>query len=106
MTANPDHSDFAALVGEALDAASIEHPDVSTALTVTSCSPVVQSGDYSTFTVAFTGGPEARLPQGTYVMSGGSLESAPVFIVPVATSAESTEYEAVFTHLDDAPEAS
>lgn len=104
MTANPGHSDFAALVGEALEVAPFEHSDDSTLLTVRSCSTPVRSGGFSTFTVAFTGESEARLSQGTYFMSGGVLESAPVFIVPVATSAESTEYEAVFTHLDGAPE--
>lgn len=53
----------------------------------------------TSFSLTFRGPSEPALSQGTYGLSHKRAEPQPVFLVPVANSADSTVYEAVFTRL-------
>jgi hypothetical protein len=54
-------------------------------------------GGRDPFSLVFRGPPEPVLAQAIYALAHGELGTLEIFIVPVARSAETVSYEAVFT---------
>lgn len=82
-----DREGFADLVGSTV---TIEEAELE--LRVAAVEPAGEQH----FSVRFTGPPSPVLAQATYTFRSGE-ESAPIFIVPIASDESGTTYEAVFS---------
>ena len=59
--------------------------------------PGGQPGRRAPFSIVFRGPPAPLLPQRIYRLENDELGALEIFLVPVGSNAEATEYEAVFT---------
>lgn len=78
-------------------------PDSQAPLRLVSC--VSGSGGPSSFTLEFSGGPDAPPEQGTYLLTAeGVAETSaaeiPIFLVPLRQTPTGVDYLAVFNQLD------
>jgi len=68
-------------------------------LELISVSGLLETDKQRTFSVIFLGPVDISVGQGTYRIEHNKLETADVFIVPVARNNKGVEYEAVFNRL-------
>jgi hypothetical protein len=75
-------------------------PDSSTPLRLVSCVRRDLDGGPSSFTLEFSGGPDAPPEQGTYLLTAEGTEEIAIFLVPLRQTPTGVDYLAVFNQLD------
>ncbi len=90
----PAYDDWAASVGSRV---TLTAPDGrAVELVLTECSERVTFGDFESFTLTFTGGPDAPTEQATYDLTLDGHEPLAVFLVPVGARDSGIDFNAVF----------
>lgn len=56
------------------------------------------AGEYSQFSLLFSGPKEAPLAQQTYLLTPPHTEQIPIFLVPVANTGQEIHYQAIFSY--------
>ncbi len=86
--------DFQAWVGQSF---RVDVQAESVEMELLESSELGQGTGRKSFSVLFRGPADKVLAQATYPVTGGDLEQAPLFLVPVGPDKEGMLYEAVFT---------
>jgi hypothetical protein len=89
--------DFAPAVGEAFVADAAGEAPVELRLVEARSLGDEPFGERRPFALLFRGPAATLLRQGTYAVTHARLGEQPVFIVPIARTADGTDYEAIFT---------
>lgn len=110
-TKQPGFEDFEALVDQVFTMRL--EPDSSTQLRLVSCTRRDVAGGPPSFAVEFSGGPDAPVEQGTYLLSAGGagetsaqglpsadFDETAIFLVPLRQPPAGVDYLAVFNQLD------
>ncbi len=91
-------SDFQPLVGEAFDVPRYDNGEVHTTLTLRKVDSIGRAhpGRTEPFSLVFDGPSESALDQGTFTLRHSRLGEHDIFLVPVAESNGTREYQAIF----------